>query len=135
MEALAVKLGILAGLFGFMGLVGLAALLGSVIWLIIRVSNLDSILPALICVLLSIGLTVGGLFLSPTPEARVEPIKMPWEMVLDWIVERRGCGQEDAEPAEDEPADTGGEGTSPEEEAADAAGASGQRRNQGRAEE
>ena len=106
MEALAVKFSILAGLFGILGLIGLAALLGSVIWLIIRVANLDSILPALICVLLSIGLTVGGLFLSPTPEVRMEPLKMPWEMVLERICKLKNSVPEDDEPAEDAAADT-----------------------------
>lgn len=84
MEALVVKFGILAGLFGILGLIGLAALLGSVIWLIIRVANFDSILPALLCVVLSVGLTAGGLFLSPTPEViQTEPLKAPWEAPLE----------------------------------------------------
>lgn len=105
MEALAVKFGILAGLFGILGLIGLAALLGSVIWLIIRVANLDSILPALICVLLSIGLTAGGLLLSPTPEVRMEPLKMPWEMVLERICKLKDGAPEDDKSAEDKAAD------------------------------
>ena len=104
METLAVKFGILAGLFGVLGLIGLAALLGSLIWLIIRVANLDSILPALICVLLSIGLTAGGLFLSPTPEVRMEPLKMPWEMVLERICKLKGGVPEEDKP----PADAAG---------------------------
>ena len=121
MEALAVKFGILAGLFGVIGLIGLAALLGSVIWLIIRVANFDSIIPALICVLLSIGLTAGGLLLSPTPEVRMEPLKMPWEMVLEGICKLRNGGTEDDKPAadaENSPEQgAGGQESAPAEEA------------------
>lgn len=80
MEALLVKFSILAGVFGIVGLVGLAALLASVIWLIVRVANFDSIVPALLCVLASVALTVGGLFLSPAPEGRAAPyLRASWE--------------------------------------------------------
>lgn len=83
METLALKLNVLAGLFGFIGLFGLVLLLASLIWLIIRVANFDSVLPALLCVLLSIALTAGGLVLSPAPHAQVEPLRPPWEAPLE----------------------------------------------------
>ena len=79
MEALSVKLGIFASLFGVLGLLGLAVLLASVIWLVIRVANWDSVLPALLGVLLSVAMVAGGLVLSPAPDYRPEPLKMPWE--------------------------------------------------------
>lgn len=91
MEALSVKFGILTGLFGVVGLIGLAALLGSVIWLIIRVANFDSMLPALLCVLASLALTVGGLALAPTPEVvYTEPARAPWEAPLEALKDRLG---------------------------------------------
>lgn len=91
MEALAVKFSILAGLFGITGLIGLAALLGSVIWLIIRVANFDSILPALLCVLASVALTAGGLVWSPAPEVvQMEPLKAPWEAPLEALKDQVG---------------------------------------------
>ena len=84
MEALLIKFSILAGVFGIIGLIGLAALLASVIWLIIRVSNFDSVLPALLCVLVSIALAVGGMFLSPAPEGRAAPyLRASWEAPLE----------------------------------------------------
>ena len=87
MEVLSVKFGILAGLFGVIGLIGLAALLGSIIFLIIRVANFDSMLPALLCVVLSLALAVGGMFLTPPPEiAHMEPLKAPWTMAMEQIV-------------------------------------------------
>ena len=86
MEALLIKFSILAGVFGIIGLIGLAALLASVIWLIIRVANFDSLLPALLCVLVSIALVVGGMFLSPAPEGRAAPyLKASWEVPLEAI--------------------------------------------------
>lgn len=88
MEALLVKLGILANLFGYIGLFGLVVLLASLIWLIIRAVNLDSILPALLGVLLSLVLTVGGLALGPTPEVHMEPMKAPWEAPLEALKEQ-----------------------------------------------
>lgn len=91
MEALSVKIGILTGLFGVVGLIGLAALLGSIVWLIIRVANFDSVLPGLLCVLLSLALIAGGLALSPTPEvARVVPVKAPWEAPLEAFKDQLG---------------------------------------------
>ena len=91
MEALLVKFSILAGVFGIVGLVGLAALLASVIWLIIRVANFDSIVPALLCVLASVALTVGGLFLSPAPEGRSAPtLQASWEAPVAAIQEQIG---------------------------------------------
>ena len=84
MEALLIKFSILAGVFGIIGLIGLAALLASVIWLIIRVANFDSVLPALLCVLVSIALAVGGMFLSPAPEGRAAPyLRASWEAPLE----------------------------------------------------
>ena len=84
MEALLIKFSILAGVFGIIGLIGLAALLASVIWLVIRVANFDSLLPALLCVLVSIALVVGGMFLSPAPEGRAAPyLKASWEAPLE----------------------------------------------------
>lgn len=105
MEALLVKFSILAGLFGVMGLIGLAVLLASVIWLIIRVANFDSMLPALLCVLVAVGLTAGGLFLSPAPEGRaVPPLKAPWETLLEKIAALQDDKEEKAkDAAEDEP--------------------------------
>lgn len=86
MEALLIKFSILAGVFGIIGLIGLAALLASVIWLIIRVANFDSVLPALLCVLVSVALTVGGMFLSPAPEGRAAPyLKASWEVPLEAV--------------------------------------------------
>ena len=86
MEALLIKFSILAGVFGIIGLIGLAALLASVIWLVIRVANFDSLLPALLCVLVSIALVVGGMFLSPAPEGRAAPyLKASWEVPLEAI--------------------------------------------------
>lgn len=111
MEALLVKFSILAGLFGVMGLIGLAVLLASVIWLIIRVANFDSMLPALLCVLAAIALTAGGLFLSPAPEGRaVPPLKAPWETLLEKIAAIKDGKEKDAadEPG-DEPADEPGD--------------------------
>lgn len=91
MEALAVKFSILAGVFGVTGLIGLAALLGSVIWLIIRVANFDSILPALLCILASVALTAGGLVWSPAPEVvQMEPLKAPWEAPLEALRDQVG---------------------------------------------
>ena len=85
-EALLIKFSILAGVFGIIGLIGLAALLASVIWLVIRVANFDSLLPALLCVLVSIALVVGGMFLSPAPEGRAAPyLKASWEVPLEAI--------------------------------------------------
>nr|WP_325213281.1 hypothetical protein [uncultured Oscillibacter sp.] len=105
MEALLVKFSILAGLFGVMGLIGLAALLASVIWLIIRVANFDSMLPALLCVLVAVGLTAGGLFLSPAPEGRaVPPLKAPWETLLEKIAALQDDKEDkEKDAAEDEP--------------------------------
>ncbi len=86
MGTLLLKFSILAGVFGIVGLIGLAALLASVIWLIIRVANFDSVVPALICVLASVALTVGGLFLSPAPEGRAAPyLKESWEAPLEAV--------------------------------------------------
>jgi hypothetical protein len=98
MEALLVKLGILAGLFGILGIVGLAAFLASMIWLIIRVANFDSVFPAVICVLLSVVLAAGGLVLSPVPEVHMEPLKAPWEILLERIAGARGDRAEDGGP-------------------------------------
>lgn len=111
MEALSVKLGIFASLFGVLGLLGLAVLLASVIWLVIRVANWDSVLPALLGVLLSVAMVAGGLILSPAPDYRPEPLKMPWETLLDWVGSLRDGKAEDEEPSEN------GE-TTPENEAA-----------------
>lgn len=97
METLAVKFSILAGLFGVTGLIGLAALLGSVIWLMIRVANFDSVLPALLCVVASIALTAGGLVWSPAPEVvQMEPLKAPWEAPLEALKEQAGKLKEQA---------------------------------------
>lgn len=103
MEVLSAKLGILAGLFGVVGLIGLAALLGSVIWLIIRVANFDSMLPALLGVALSLALTVGGMVLTPAPEVvHMEPLKAPWTMVLERIARlREGRGKDGTGPGDD----------------------------------
>ena len=114
METLAVKFSILAGLFGVTGLIGLAALLGSVIWLMIRVANFDSVLPALLCVVASIALTAGGLVWSPAPEVvQMEPLKAPWEArkLKDngpWARFFKDGDPPDEGPAEDAPA-TGGQ--------------------------
>ena len=106
MEALSAKLAVFASLFGVLGLLGLAFLLVSVIWLVIRVANWDSILPALLCVLLSIGLTAGGLVLSPAPDYQPEPLKMPWEILLDWVSGLRdGKGKNEDPPEDGAPAD------------------------------
>lgn len=107
MEALSVKAGILANLFGILGIIGLAILFASVIWLVIRVANFDSVLPSLLCVLISLGLIAGGLALSPTPDYQPEPLKMPWEILLDWVGGLRNSKPETEEPAApegDEPA-------------------------------
>lgn len=107
MEVLSAKLGILAGLFGVVGLIGLAALLGSVIWLIIRVANFDSMLPALLGVVLSLALAVGGMVLTPPPEVvHMEPLKAPWTMVLERIAQikegrKGGDPEDDAGPGDD----------------------------------
>lgn len=90
MEGLLVKLSIFAGLFGVIGLIGLAALLASLVWLIIRVANFDSMLPSLICVLLSVALAAGGLFFTPTPDYQPEPLKMPWEAPLEALKDQVG---------------------------------------------
>ena len=111
MEALSVKLGIFASLFGVLGLLGLAVLLASVIWLVIRVANWDSVLPALLGVLLSVAMVAGGLVLSPAPDYQPEPLKMPWETLLDWVGSLRDGKAEDEKPSEN------GE-TTPENEAA-----------------
>lgn len=114
MEALTVKAGIFASLFGILGIIGLVVLLASVIWLVIRVANFDSILPALLCVVLSVGLIAGGLVLSPTPDYRPEPLRMPWETLLDWVVTLR---DRKAPPeGEDPAASADGEAASPEME-------------------
>lgn len=89
MEALLVKLDILVGLFGYVGLFGLALLLASVVWLIVRVANFDSVLPGLLCVLVSIALTVGGLLLTPAPKSvEMEPLRPPWEAPLEALKEQ-----------------------------------------------
>lgn len=90
METLALKLNVLVGLFGYVGLFGLAALLVTLIWLIIRVANFDSVLPALLCLALSIALTAGGLVTSPTPNAQPEPLIPPWEAPLAALKEQIG---------------------------------------------
>ena len=90
METLALKLNVLVGLFGYVGLFGLAALLVTLIWLIVRVANFDSVLPALLCVALSVALTVGGLILSPAPNAQPEPLRPPWEVPLEALKEQLG---------------------------------------------
>ena len=90
METLALKFNVLAGMFGFTGLLGLALLLAALIWLIIRVSNFDSVLPALLCVALSIALTAGGLVTSPAPNAQPEPLRPPWEAPLEALREQIG---------------------------------------------
>lgn len=90
METLALKLNVLVGLFGYVGLFGLAALLVTLIWLIVRVANFDSVLPALLCVALSVVLTVGGLILSPAPNAQPEPLRPPWEVPLEALKEQLG---------------------------------------------
>lgn len=113
MEALSVKAGILVSLFGFLGIIGLVALAASVIWLVIRVSDLDSVIPSLVCVVVSLGLIAGGLFLSPTPDYQPEPPRAPWEAVLDWAADRLS-GFLDRRS---------GDGTSPSSEEPDAADA------------
>lgn len=91
MEALLVKLGVLAGLFGYIGLLGLALLLASVIWLMIRVANFDSVLPGLLCVLVSVALVAGGLLLTPAPKSvEMEPLRPPWEAPLEALKEQTG---------------------------------------------
>ena len=91
MEALLVKLGVLAGLFGYIGLFGLALLLASVIWLIIRVANFASVLPGLLCVLASVALVAGGLLLTPAPKSvEMEPLRPPWEAPLEALKEQSG---------------------------------------------
>lgn len=91
MEALLVKLGILAGLFGYIGLFGLVLLLASVIWLMIRVANFDSVVPGLLCILASIALVVGGLLLTPAPKAvEMEPMRPPWEAPLEALKDQVG---------------------------------------------
>ena len=124
MEALLVKLGVLAGLFGYIGLLGLALLLASVIWLIIRVANFDSVLPGLLCVLASIALVAGGLLLTPAPKSvEMEPLRPPWEAPLEALKEQAGKLREqvgklkdigpwarffkDEEPPEDAPEEGG----------------------------
>lgn len=98
MEALLVKLGILAGLFGYIGLFGLALLLASVVWLMIRVANFDSVLPGLLCVLVSIALVVGGLLLAPAPKSvEMEPMRPPWEAPLEALKEQAGKLMEQVE--------------------------------------
>ena len=117
MEALSVKLGIFASLFGVLGLLGLAVLLASVIWLVIRVANWDSVLPALLGVLLSVAMVAGGLVLSPAPDYRPEPLKMPWETLLDWVGSLRDGKAEDEEPSENgetTPESESGEPAAPE---------------------
>lgn len=91
MEALLVKLGVLAGLFGYVGLLGLALLLASVVWLIVRVANFDSVLPGLLCVLVSLALVAGGLLLTPAPKSvEMEPLRPPWEAPLEALREQTG---------------------------------------------
>lgn len=91
MDALLVKLGILAGLFGYIGLLGLVLLLASLIWLMIRVANFDSVVPGLLCVLVSIALAVGGLMLAPAPKTiEMEPMRPPWEAPLEALKEQAG---------------------------------------------
>lgn len=126
MESLAVKFGILAGLFGVIGLIGLAALLGSVIWLVIRVANFDSVLPALLCIVISIALTAGGLVWSPAPEiVRMEPLKAPWEAPLEALKDQAGKLKDQVVKLKDngpwarffkdeDPADEGPAGDAPE---------------------
>lgn len=119
MQTVTVKLGILAALFDILGIIGLAALLISIIWLIIRVANFDSIIPALICILLSLAVVAAGFVLSPAPDVGVEPIQAPWERFLN---------QDDA-PRKKDPQDTepGGDGgqTQPDTEGAEAVTTSG----------
>lgn len=102
MEALLVKLGILAGLFGYVGLFGLALLLASIVWLMIRVANFDSVLPGLLCVLASIALVVGGLLLAPAPKSvEMEPMRPPWEAPLEALKEQAGKLKEQVEKLKD----------------------------------
>lgn len=115
MQTVTVKLGILAALFDILGIIGLAALLISIIWLIIRVANFDSVIPALICILLSLVVVAAGFVLSPAPDVGVDPIQAPWERFLN----------QDDTPGKKNPQDVepdGDGGTQPDAEAAPTSG-------------
>lgn len=118
MEILSDKISILAGLFGIVGLIGLALFLLSIVFLIIRIARFDSIIPALVCILVSIGVIVGGLFLSPMPD---------FDAVLEKAAADRAAKAqakedqaEDGEDGEEEPEAPGDE-NQPEENEEDQA--------------
>lgn len=92
MEVLTAKIGILADLFGIIGIIGLAVLLAAVVWLVICVSNFDSVIPAAVCALAAIALIAGGLMFTPMPDFGAEPAKTAQKNTPD-----EGSGPADSE--------------------------------------